>query len=270
MPLPSSSTEFGPNEEEAIISLALDYPDLISGAIDYLEPKHFDRIEIQYVWAWVKKLYNEFNIIPSRSLLYDRISQKLTVDDPYEDILKIVKRQSNPRETPMIKESLKLWAQTKQFGLLYSDDAIKAYHDKNFAALQKIVDDAAKISTTAYRGFWLFEDYKKLFEEKTILKYSTGFHRLNNYLNDGGPSPGEVLCWAAPPNVGKCHTKSTLIIEECLSRIYELEFDDGTTCKIAGFRKVQTARGEVRVCDLTEGDDITQIPIVSDDWDIRL
>jgi hypothetical protein len=83
-------------------------------------------------------------------------------------------------------------------------------------------------------------------------------------LNNGGPSPKEVVCWLAPTNVGKCHSLQSKILEKRLSRIFELELDDGTIIKLAGFREVQTTRGIVKVCDLTDGDDITEIPIETD------
>jgi replicative DNA helicase len=36
-----------------------------------------------------------------------------------------------------------------------------------------------------------------------LIHYSTGFSRLDAALNDGGPSPGQVLIWLAATNVGK-------------------------------------------------------------------
>jgi hypothetical protein len=69
--------------------------------------------------------------------------------------------------------------------------------------------------------------------------------------------------------VGKCHTLETKIVLEDYSRIYELELNDGTTIQIAGYRKVKTRRGDVRVFDLTEEDDITELP-ASDTWDLEL
>ena len=98
---------------------------------------------------------------------------------------------------------------------------------------------------------------------------TTGFPRLDKYLNDGGPSPKEVVCWLAGTNVGKCHTLESKILEERFSRIYEIELEDGTIKKLAGFRKIQTTRGMVRICDLTDEDDVVELPS-SDVGDIRL
>ena len=108
-----------------------------------------------------------------------------------------------------------------------------------------------------------------LFKEDLIEHRTTGFPRLDAFLNNGGPSPKEVVCWLAPTNVGKCHTLQSKIFEERLSRIYEIELEDGTVKKIAGFRKVKTTRGLLRVCDLTDADDIELI-LLEDISDIVL
>jgi hypothetical protein len=98
----------------------------------------------------------------------------------------------------------------------------------------------------------------------------TGFKELDKLLNDGGPSPKEVLVYLAPTGVGKCHSLQSKIIEKDLSRIFDLEMENGSIIKLAGFREVQTARGRIKVCDLSTGDDITEIPTIQDTGDITL
>ncbi len=194
---------FGFHEEEAIISFAIDFPEIFCSIIQYIEPGHFARNECQYVMGWIHNLYTKHDVIPTRPIIRDKILKNLTVDQPYKEVLEVVDRKSNPREVPVIKDTIREWAESKQYGLLYSDDAIAAYHARDYERLREIFDGASKISDAGYKGFWFFDEYEMLLDPQNIIHYKTGFQRLDNSLNDGGPSPGECLIWLAATNVGK-------------------------------------------------------------------
>jgi hypothetical protein len=260
---------FGPHQEEAIIALALDHPDFVSGVINFLKPDLFNRLECRFVIAEMLNLYEQFGVIPTRNILRDVIENKLTSSDPFEIILPIIEKPSNPRDIPIIKDSLLKWAKLRAFGLLYSEEAIEAYNSENYEYIEKIVNEANRIADVGDKGFWFLDNFEILFQSEAVEHRTTGFPRLDRCLNNGGPSPKEVVCWLAPTNVGKCHTLETKIILEDYSMIYELELDNGTIIEIAGGRKIKTRRGEVRVFDLTEDDDIIEIPS-SDTWDLVL
>lgn len=196
-------SQFGAYEEEAIISFALDFPDLFIPMIHFIEPNLFTRLEVRFVIAWILKIYKDHDVIPTRQLLRDTIIRHLTVDDPYKQILSVTDRPSNPREVPIIRNRLIEWAKLKQYGLLYSDEALAAYHKRDFAKLAQIVEDANKIDNARYRGFWFFDKIDELLNPVNQIHYPTGFKKLDVALNDGGPSPGQVLIWLAATNVGK-------------------------------------------------------------------
>lgn len=194
---------FGFHEEEAVVSFALDHPDLFASMIHFIKPELFNRIEVQFVISFILTIYKEHEVIPTRRILRDRVSRYLTVDHPHEDIMKIVDRESDAREAPLIKKSLKEWAQSKQYGLLYSEEAQAAYHQRDYDRLREIFDSASKISDSTYKGFWFFKDFEELLDPMNVTHYKTGFNRLDGVLNDGGPSPGHALIWLAATNVGK-------------------------------------------------------------------
>lgn len=264
-----AQTPFGPYEEEAIISLALDHPEFWTSVGRFMKPSMFSRLECQVVIAEILNAFEAFDVIPTRKILRDRIIATLTEDDPYDEILRIIDRKSDYREVPIIKDTLLKWAQDRAFGQIYSEEAQEAYARGDYDFLEKIIHDANRIADIGTKGFWFFENYQLLFEPDVIDHRTTGFQKLDRMLNNGGPSPKEVLCWLAPTNVGKCHTLDSEILERRLSNIYELELEDGTIIKLAGYREVQTARGMVKVCDLTDADDITEI-LTQDDGDIEL
>jgi hypothetical protein len=198
------------------------------------------------------------------------LAKILTVDDPYEEILSIVDRPSNPRETPILRQTLRDWIEHQSYAQLYSDEALAAHQRGDHEVLRKIVDSAINIKSAGQQGFWFFDQIDELFADKAVEHIKTGFAGLDRELNDGGPSPGEVLIYLAPTGVGKCHSLQSKIIEKDLSRIFDLEMEDATIIKLAGFREVQTTRGRIRVCDLSVGDDITEIPTIQDAGDITL
>jgi replicative DNA helicase len=187
-----------------------------------------------------------------------------------EFIFKIVDRRSDPREIPLIKDTLLKWSRTRAYGLLYADEAVEAYARGDYGHLDSILQEANRIADVGTDGFWFFENMELLFQPDVIKHRTTGFPRLDRLLNNGGPSAKEVVCWLAATNVGKCHSAQTLIIEERLSRIYELGLENGSIIKLRGSREVQTARGTVKVCDLADSDDLIEIPVGDDAWNLEI
>lgn len=215
----SSSEEanqpFGPYQEESIIALALDYPEFVTGVVRFLKPEMFKRIECRYVIAEILNMYEKYGVIPTRSILKDSIESTLTSSDPFEVILPIVEKKSNPRDVPIIKDTLLKWAKVRAFGLIYSEEAIEAYNSENYEYIEKIVNEANRIADVGDKGFWFLDNFELLFLPDAIEHRTTGFPRLDSILNNGGPSPKEVVCWLAPTNVGK----SVLLVNNAISSL---------------------------------------------------
>ncbi|MDB4490169.1 hypothetical protein N9045_01495 [bacterium] len=197
------SQPFGPYEEQAIISLALDHPQFFTAVSGFLNPRMFKQLECQWVVGEILNAYEKFGTVPTRGILHDIITSKITEDDPFEEVLGLVQRKSNPREIPLVKDTLLKWAKDRQFGLLYSEEALEAYRMGNYQYLEELVMQANRIADVSDSGFWFFENLELLFQENAIDHRTTGFPKLDKFLNNGGPSKKEVLCWLAGTNVGK-------------------------------------------------------------------
>lgn len=210
-----SNQPFGPYQEESIIALALDYPEFVTGVVRFLKPEMFKRIECRYVIAEILNMYEKYGVIPTRSILKDHIESSLTSSDPFEVILPIVEKKSNPRDVPIIKDTLLKWAKVRAFGLIYSEEAIEAYNSENYEYIEKIVNEANRIADVGDKGFWFLDNFELLFLPDAIEHRTTGFSRLDSILNNGGPSPKEVVCWLAPTNVGK----SVLLVNNAISSL---------------------------------------------------
>ena len=200
-----SKTEqpFGKFQEEAIISIALDQPDFFQSVSQFIKPDMFVRLETKYVMAELLNLIEKYNVIPTRPILKEHIESKLSVDEPFDEVLRLVERKSDYREVPIIKETLLTWAKRKAFGQIYSPEAMDAYKDGNYEHIEKLVNDANKIADFGNTKFSFLDNIDILFEPDAIAHRTTGFPRLDKVLNNGGPSPKEVVCWLAPTNVGK-------------------------------------------------------------------
>lgn len=194
---------FHSTEENSIISLLIDFPELYPPINRFLTPEIFENIPAKYVITQIARDYEQFSVVPSRKLLRARIAKQLTTEDPYEDILGLVEAESDPREIPMLRDSLHSWTEKKTYDLIYSEEALAAQQRGDYAFLQKIFDEASKIRFVGQQGFWFFDQIDELFVENVIEHVSTGFSTLDAMLNEGGPSPGEVVIWMASTGVGK-------------------------------------------------------------------
>lgn len=204
---------FGPYQEEAIISLALDHPEFFTTIGRFLKPEMFGRPECRYVMSHILGLFEIHNVVPTRPLLREHVEKLLTIDEPYELILGLIERKSDYREVPIIKDTLLKWTKSRAFGLLYSDEAIQAYYAGDFSYLEQIFTEANRIADIGETGFWFLNNYHLLFQPNIVEHRTTGFPRLDRLLNDGGPSPKEVVCWLAATNVGK----SILLVNNAIS-----------------------------------------------------
>lgn len=198
-----AQTPFGGYQEEAIISLALDLPEFFTTAARFIKPDHFGKLEAKWLMAEILNTFEKYNIVPTRKWLKDHVSRQLNADDNYQEMYRLIDRKSDPREIPLVKDTLLKWSKDKAFGMLYSDDAIEAYHRGDYSVLEGIIQDANRIADSSGNGFWFFDSLDILFQPDAIEHKTTGFAKLDQYLNNGGPSRKEVVCWLAATNVGK-------------------------------------------------------------------
>ena len=68
-----SRTPFGEYEEEAIISLAFDVPDFFTSVGRFMNPSMFARLECQIIISMILNLFEEFDVVPTRRIVRDRI-----------------------------------------------------------------------------------------------------------------------------------------------------------------------------------------------------
>lgn len=194
---------FGKAEEQAIISLAFDQPEFFSAILQHLRDEHFEQYETKFIFNIIKFYHEKHNVIITRPMAIDIAEQQLVADDPHAEIIALIKRELDPRDEPIITERLIEWARKKQYGLLYSQEALDAHERGDYTYQDKVIEDARRITKFGTELFWFFDQYEQLFIEDTEERLTTGFDRLDHALNNGGPVKKEVLCFLAPTNVGK-------------------------------------------------------------------
>lgn len=226
---------FGPNEEKAIISLAFDLPEFFSQVGRYMSHKYFKKLENQFVYAIIEEQFKKHGCIPTRELVEDIASKNLTTDDDYEPILEAIRRKSDFREVPVIKETLLEWTRKQAYGLMYSDDAYQAWERKDYKVLDEYYEQARRITDVSKPVFSFFDQIPSLFEDDKRERMTCGFPLLDAYINDGGPSRGETFIWMAPVNRGKSiflvHNGVTSVLKDRNVLHVTLEMSDKQTAQ---------------------------------------
>jgi hypothetical protein len=133
------------NCEDGYISLLLDRPDLADSSLRYLAPQHFGTIYHQYIAAHLQKYFEEHGTTPTREVLREIVVREMTVDDPVDDILRLIGRPSDPREEGYLRKELCAWAKDRAYARLYSDEGQDAFHRGDYQMLRAIIDDAESI-----------------------------------------------------------------------------------------------------------------------------
>ena len=198
-----SKYPFDFEEEESIIALALDSPEFFASVNEHISPEHFKRVEAKYLIALFKDYIDKHQTLPTRKLLKNLVSKDLGTGDEYEPVLELIDTPSNPRVLPFIKESVLTWVKHRAYGSLFTKDIIDAYKSHEYDKIEALLDKARTITNITSAGSWFFKDFESLFDETIEEKLTTGFSKLDNFLNEGGPSRKEVVMWMAPTGVGK-------------------------------------------------------------------
>jgi replicative DNA helicase len=200
-------------QEESIISLALDHPEFFMATGRFMRPDMFHEPAPSLLMAHILNYMEKYDFVPTRALVRDEVATVLTEDEDYESVFAALDRKISHRDVPALKDSLLAWAKKRAYGLLYSDVAMQAYNSGDFAQLEKIVSEANRIADVGDTGIWFFDSLEMLLAPQSVEHRTTGFPRLDKILNNGGPSPKEVVCWLAPTNVGK----SILLVNNCIT-----------------------------------------------------
>jgi len=194
---------FGPAEEEAIVSLIMEHPETFIPMSRFITPDLFRGMAAKYVIGMLKQEYDAYGSVPTRPMFRDKVVRTLETGDPYQEILDLIEREGDPRDIIRIRDRLKDWVQHQTLGLLYSEEALDAHARGDYEYLEKIMEDAQRVALLADTGFWFFDQYEEILADNALEHIDTGFDKLNELLNGGGPSPKEVVIWLAPTGVGK-------------------------------------------------------------------
>ena len=190
-------------EEEAIISLIMDHPETFIPMSRFITADLFKGMAAKYTIDMLKQEYEKYGSVPTRPMFRDKVARTLDVNDPYQEILDLIDKKGDPRDLVRIRDRIKDWVQHQTLGLLYSEEALDAHSRGDYEYLEKIFNDANRVAISADTGFWFFDQYEEIMADNSIEHIDTGFDQLNQLLNEGGPSPKEVVVWLAPTGVGK-------------------------------------------------------------------
>jgi len=219
------TTEFGSFEENSILSLAFENPEFFMTVMPFMELEFFSKATTKFIFALIFKYYKEKSIVVSRAYALDYVKKHLTTDMPYQEIIDIISKPLDPRDMSIIMGSLVEWCRKRAYSKLYDQESIESHSRGDYTYVEQVVEQARRVNDFDAKFYFFFNEFEALFEKENEEKFTTGFQRLDGYLNNGGPTRGEVVCAMAPTGVGKCHTlDSKIIIKTINDEIKEVNF----------------------------------------------
>ena len=195
--------DFGDHEEKQVLALAFENPEFFSSVMQYLTESYFKHKVSKFIFTIIKYHYDKHSVIISREMAIDIAKKGLTADDPYDEIISLIKDPMNPKDVPIVMDTLISWARNQAYNKLYQEEAIDAHSKGDHSIVDKVVEEANKIVEFKSNFFFFFKSYDSLFVKENAEHFTTGFSRLDEVLNNGGPSRGEVVNVLAPTGVGK-------------------------------------------------------------------
>jgi hypothetical protein len=194
---------FGPTEERAIIALALDQPEFFSAVMPWMKVDYFEQADTRWVFAIIKHHFEKDGVMITRDMCLDVARIELTADDPHQEILSAIRKESDPRDVPIITNRLTDWAKKKAYSQIFSEQAYAAHERGDYTEIEKIIEEAQKITNIGANCHFFFNEVDQLFLEEREKKLTTGFPGLDRAINEGGPIKKDVFCWMGPTCVGK-------------------------------------------------------------------
>ena len=200
-------------EGGVLISIGLDNPEYFASIHHLIDPSAFSDAAVSWVLHEMLKAVKKYNVIPTRAAFVRLVKDNLNTDtDRWEDIERLISRPASYRDVPVVKAKLDAWIKFQQIRKLYDSEGLTAYKNGDYHKLAEIVDGVTRLNQESYRYINLVDSIDEVFLPDNNTHMTTGFNGLDRYLNDGGPSPGEVLLYMGPTNVGKsiflCNTAS--------------------------------------------------------------
>jgi len=194
--------QLGKEEEKDVIGLAFEQAEFFSVIMPFLDSKYFQQTAPAMVFTVLEFSYKKYGHLISREMCRDMMMKSLTADDDHKEILGLIDRKLDPRAVPIIMEELSSWAKKRTIGQIYSRETIDAFENGNFEEIEKIIEDAQKITNINNSNHFFFREFQELFVKDATDRFTTGFKSLDNIMQ-GGPARGETFCWMAPTGKGK-------------------------------------------------------------------
>lgn len=181
--------------EESLVCLLIEKPELFAKNLAYLGPKLFRSFPCMYVMAQIAADYEEHGVVPARSLLRTRLSKQLSVEDPYEEIFKLVDKKPTPREVPFVVQELNRFVGSRILSRLTGDDMLELMAGNDAPLI------AAKVSE-------IYAEYDKFRHGDTQDSFSaaellTRFPEQRPAVVDGFFREGQIANIVSSSKVGK-------------------------------------------------------------------
>jgi hypothetical protein len=197
--------EFTPLEERAIVSVLLDVPEYCLRIKHLLHPDLFQALPAKFVVNELLGYIKAHGVVPTREMLKQIVRKLVTTDNPHwYEIDQLVTRPAHPRDVPAVEARLHEWANYRQVHKVYESPVVEEFRKGNIQAVIDVIEDLRSLNRPPYQSpIDVYRHPEIAFPERTDNHLTLALPRLQELLNDGGPSRGEVLLYLGRTGVGK-------------------------------------------------------------------
>ena len=199
--------QFGESFQGDLVLALIEFNNYSKGWISCLKAEYFSE-----PWSTIFNIINSFyqkgGTIPTKEYILATIKEELTADGIGDmsgnEIIKAIEKNIEPRNLPYIKEHLQEFCKFKAYQKIYSEEGLTALGNKDYDTLDNLYSEARQAGIEKdFETDELFDDIEKLYEESTNIHFTTGIPPIDNVIDEGGPTTGDVVGFLAPTGVGK-------------------------------------------------------------------
>jgi len=193
-------------EERLVQSLIVDH----KFAEQMVEVLDFNYFGIEYLSRTTKilfKYYDKYRAFPSYKMLKCIIEKDLEgeiVKDQIVEYLDRIKKHPLNGDLEFIKEESLDFCRKRKL-LVALNEVVDLADERKYDEIQKLIQKALGAGTDRDLGHDFIEQFEVRMIEEIRNPIATPWEEINNLLRSGGPSGGEICCFAAPTGRGKSH-----------------------------------------------------------------
>ena len=198
--------EYGEKFQADLIRCIIEYPHLTESWLKYIKPEY-----LKYPWnkayVFIQYHFENNHIIPTREHLHESLAKELTADkeDGWDgkEIIDAIDSPLEPRNFPYIENNIKEFCKRQAYLNILNEQTLDGIAHGDYTNFDKLYEEAQLVDKSVISMEKINENIDKDFTQESDIHFTTGIDRIDNILNDGGPTTGDVVGILSPTGIGK-------------------------------------------------------------------